>query len=119
MLIHSNPEFRELWTTFSADEQADGLRGYRELDDELAASGELVVSQALSPPARAIRVTVKDGRTISSDGPFAETKEYLAGIYVVDCASVERAVEIAAKLPEAEHGLVELRPVMDLDEFTV
>jgi len=56
---------------------------------------------------------------MTTDGPFAEVKEYLAGIYVVDCDSIERAVEIAGRVPEAEHGLVEVRPVLSLDAFTL
>jgi hypothetical protein len=57
---------------------------------------------------------VKDGRTITTDGPFAELKEHLAGFYLLDCESIERAVEIAARIPEAALGLVEVRPVMDI-----
>jgi hypothetical protein len=119
ILIHSNPDFRQLWTQFSPDEQAAGLRGYQELDEQLTASGELVVSEALGPPASARRVTLRDGELMTTDGPFAEAKEYLAGIYLVDCESMARAVEIAGRVPEAEYGLVEVRPVMSLDAFTL
>jgi hypothetical protein len=62
---------------------------------------------------------VRDGELMTTDGPFAEVKEYLAGIYVVDCDSIERAVEVAGRVPEAEHGLVEVRPVLSLDAFTL
>jgi hypothetical protein len=52
---------------------------------------------------------------VTSDGPYAESKELLAGFFLLDCESLDRAVEIAARLPEAELGLIEVRPVRDLD----
>ena len=57
---------------------------------------------------------VTEGGTLTTDGPFAEVKEYLVGFYLVECADLDRAVEIAAKVPEAFMGLVEVRPVVDL-----
>jgi hypothetical protein len=59
-------------------------------------------------------VSVRDGQTVTSDGPFAEAKELLAGFFLLDCDSPERAVEIAARMPEAELGLVEVRPILQL-----
>jgi hypothetical protein len=59
-------------------------------------------------------VTVRDGQTLTSDGPFAEAKELLAGFFLLDCDSLERAVEVAARMPEAELGLIEVRPVLTL-----
>jgi hypothetical protein len=59
------------------------------------------------------RVRVREGRTLTSDGPFAEVKEHLAGFYVVECASMERAVALAARVPDAFFGEVEVRPVQD------
>jgi hypothetical protein len=60
-------------------------------------------------------VSVRDGQVVTSDGPYAESKELLAGFFLLDCESLDRAVEIAARLPEAELGLIEVRPVRDLD----
>ena len=115
ILIYSNPTSRKLWESFSDAERAEGFRAYAALDEDLAASGELVVSEALADPSTATRVAVREGRTITTDGPFAEAKELLAGFYLVDCDSHERAVEIAARVPGmAELGLVEVRPVLDL-----
>ena len=117
ILIWSNPTSRELWEGFSDAERAEGFGAYAALDEELAASGELIVSEALADPSATTRVAVRDGRTITTDGPFAEAKELLAGFYLVDCASHERAVEIAARVPGmAELGLVEVRPVVDLEQ---
>ena len=67
------------------------------LNNDLAESGELVDAQGLTPPSQAKSVSVKDGRTVVSDGPFAEAKEVLAGYWIVDVAGEERAVEIAAR----------------------
>jgi hypothetical protein len=114
ILIWSNPTSRKLWESFSDDERADGYRYYAGIDEDLAASGELIVSEALADPSATTRVTVREDRTITTDGPFAEAKELLAGFYLVDCERLERAVEIAARMPEAGLGLVEVRPVVDL-----
>ena len=115
ILIWSNPTSRKLWESFSDDERADGFRYYAGIDEDLTASGELIVSEALADPTATTRVSVHEGRTITTDGPFAEAKELLAGFYLVDCERLERAVEIAARMPEAGLGLVEVRPVVDLD----
>jgi hypothetical protein len=114
ILIYSNPASREIWEGFSDDERAEGFRYYAALTEELAASGELIVTEALADASLTRRVSVRDGHTIASDGPFAEAKELLAGFFLLDCDSVDRAVEIAARVPEAELGLVEVRPVLEL-----
>ena len=112
ILIYHNPESRRIWESFSKSEQAAGLAEYAKLNEELAASGELVAAEALADPSMARHVRVEDGRTIASDGPFAEAKEQLAGFYLVDCADDERAIEIAGRIPEADMGMIEVRPTM-------
>ena len=114
ILIYSNPASRAIWEGFSEDEQAEGYRYYAALKDELASSGELVVTEALADASLTRRVSVREGRTVTSDGPFAEAKELLAGFFLVECQSMDRAVEVAARVPEAELGLVEVRPVLEL-----
>ena len=115
ILIYSNPASREIWEGFSDDQRAEGFRYYGALNDELAAAGELIVTEALADPSLTTRVSVRDGQVVTSDGPYAESKELLAGFFLLDCESLDRAVEIAARLPEAELGLIEVRPVRDLD----
>jgi hypothetical protein len=115
ILIYSNPASREIWEGFSDDQRAEGFRWYAALGQGLAASGELIVTEALADPSLTTRVSVRDGQVVTSDGPYAESKELLAGFFLLDCESLDRAVEIAARLPEAELGLVEVRPVRDLD----
>lgn len=89
-------------------------RHHLELRDELLDSGELVAGEGLANSSMAHTVAVRDGRTLVSDGPFAELKEHLAGFYLVEVPSLERAVEIAARTPDAEVAEVEVRPVLDL-----
>ena len=114
ILIYSNPASREVWESLSAGERGQGLQVYAQLNAELAASGELVACEALTYPAEGRRVEVRDGRAIASDGPDAEAKEHLAGFCLLDCAGLDRAFEIAGRIPEAPLGLVEVRPVLDL-----
>jgi hypothetical protein len=112
ILIHSNPQSRQIWESFSDAQRAEGLRAYAALGDELMASGEMIVGEALADASMGKRISVTDGRAVASDGPFAESKEQLAGFILIQCDSMERAVEIAGRIPEAPLGLVELRPVM-------
>ena len=117
ILIYSNPRSRELWKSFSQAERSEGLRAYEALTGDLAASGELIAGEALADVSLSKRVEVRDGQPMTTDGPFAEVKEHLAGFFLVECESFERAIAVAARVPEAELGLVEVRPVMDLSGF--
>ena len=120
LLIHSNPI---TWAHPSFLHTEEGRRLPAKARDALAAqleklltelseSGELVTAAPLDPPARAKVVRVRKGVRATTDGPYSEAKEQLAGVFVVDVATPERAEEIAATIPEAEYGGgVELRPV--------
>lgn len=112
ILIHSNPQSRGIWESMPEQQRAEGLTVYAQLNRELVASGELIATEALADPAHSKQIVIRDGQTMATDGPFAELKEQLAGFYLVECESIERAIEIAGRIPEAELGLVEVRPVM-------
>jgi hypothetical protein len=114
IMIQINPTARQIWDGMSADEQAAGYDAHGVIRDAMAASGELIVSEALADVSLSKRVTVKDGAVMTTDGPFAEVKEYLAGFYLVECENIDRAIEHAARFPEAELGLIEVRPVLDM-----
>src|SRR5215217_2638870 len=114
VLIWSNPASRAIWEGFSDEQRADGFRYYAALTEELAASGELIVAEALADASLTRRVSVRDGQTLISDGPFAEAKELLAGFFLLEGDTEQRVVEIAARVPEAGLGLVEVRPVLQL-----
>lgn len=115
ILIHQNPGAREQFAALPAEAQAQGMQAYYDLNAELAGTGELVSAEALADDSTATVLSLRSGSVVASDGPFAEAKELLAGFYLVDVNSRERAVEIAAKIPELQAGAgsVEVRPVMD------
>ena len=113
ILIQSNQYFHERWEKLSDTEREEFGRRHYALNDELADSGELVISAALGDPSLSKRVTARDGQTMTTDGPFAEVKEHLAGFYLVDCDTEKRALAIAAQVPDAVWGLVEVRPLLD------
>ena len=118
ILIQGNPHFQERFDALPEAEREAFGRNHLALDRELAESGELVLSEALAEPSVAKRVTSVDRRlTATTDGPFAEAKEHLAGFYLVDCESEARVLEIAARVPDAVWGLVEVRPVLDTSEW--
>jgi hypothetical protein len=119
ILIHSNPTTRALWQTLSAEQRSAGLAGYAALREDLASSGELIVSEALADPSLSKRIVVRGDETMTTDGPFAEVKEHLAGFFLIECDSMERALQHAARIPEAPYGVVEVRPVMDRKAFEI
>ena len=90
-----------------------GLPRTRRSTRSLSASGELIVTEALAHPSTAKVVSVRDGEVIASDGPYAEVKEHLAGFYLIECDSIDRAVQVAARIPEADFVEIEVRPVLD------
>jgi hypothetical protein len=110
---------RRIWESLSGARRAEGLAYYAALNQALAESGELIATEALASEDNAKRVSVHEGITTTTDGPFAEAKEHLAGFYLLECEDMDRAIEIASEVPEAEYGLVEVRPVMELSDFDV
>jgi hypothetical protein len=115
IMIWQNPKSREIWESFSDAERAEGWRAYAELNESLIASGEMVISEALADPSQGRRLPAAEGQSLVTDGPFPEAKEQLAGFYLVECESFERAIEIAARVPEASLGLVEVRPILAMN----
>ncbi len=84
------------------------------VDEELRRSGHSLLSEALQPPHTARTVRVRGGRLSATDGPFAETKEQLGGIYLIEAGDMDEAVQAAARIPSARVGSIEVRPVWDL-----
>ena len=79
--------------------------------DDLQARGKWVTGDQLAPPRRARSVRVRDGKKIVTDGPFVETKEAVGGFDIIECGSLDEAVEIAAGHPLAQLGVIEVRPL--------
>jgi hypothetical protein len=73
----------------------------------------LTGGERLRPTADATTVRVQNGEVLTSDGPFAETKEQIGGFYLIDCKDLDEAIEIAAKIPGAKHGSIEVRPIWE------
>ena len=109
LIIHNNPA---LMAAMSADELTALGDAHGPFQEKLREAGELVGFAALADPDASRVVRVVDGVPAVTDGPFAETKEHLAGYYVVDVETPERAAELAAQMPEAALVGVEVRPVM-------
>lgn len=110
LLIYSNPES---WASLSA-EQREGLgRAHQSLTRELSEQGLLVSAAGLADPITSRTVSVRDDTTTTTDGPYAEAKEHLAGFYLVECDNIDQAIGYAARMPDAKYVAVEVRPVMD------
>jgi hypothetical protein len=90
---------------------------YRDFTQSIVQSGHMKAGDALQPTTTATTVRVRDGKTLRTDGPFAETKEQLAGYYILDCENLDEAIAWAAKIPTAckgAEGCVEIRPIADI-----
>lgn len=86
---------------------------YNAFTDHVKDSGAYVAAEALQPTVTATTVRVRDGQTLTTDGPFAETKEALGGFYLVEAADLDEAIGYAARIPGAKHGSIEVRPIVD------
>jgi hypothetical protein len=96
-----------------AEEQAM-LEGYMKFMEEAGKRGVLQGGERLRPVTDATTVRVQEGEVLTTDGPFAETKEQIGGYYVVDCKDLDEAIEMASKIPAAGHGAVEVRPIWEM-----
>ena len=109
VLIYSNPATWEVMP----DAERDRVMGiHNRVIKELTESGELLRVDGLSHPTNTRTVRLRDGLPVVTDGPFSEAKEQLAGVWAIECDSIERAIEIGA--PVAEYDTVEIRQLMDL-----
>lgn len=85
-------------------------------DKSIRDSGQCIASEALQPVATATTVRVRDGKASVTDGPFAETKECLAGFYMIEAKDLDEAIRIASRIPPAQAGSIEVRPVRPIRE---
>jgi hypothetical protein len=85
-------------------------------DDEVRRSGHCIASEALQPVSAATTVRVRNGKVSVTDGPFAETKECLAGFYMIEARDLNEAIQIASRIPPAQVGSVEVRPIRPIRE---
>jgi len=111
LLIHDEDKRQ---AEMSEAETGAQMAGYMAFGEEMGARGVLQTGERLKPAATATTVRVRDDDVLTSDGPFAETKEQLAGFYLVDCKDLDEAIEVASKIPSARHGSIEVRPVWEM-----
>jgi hypothetical protein len=99
-----------------SEEQAQAVnQEYMAFTKDIIDRGLMKGGEALQGIATATTVRVRDGETLTTDGPFAETKEQLGGFYLVDCKDLDEAIEIAARIPDIRRGSIEVRPIMEID----
>jgi hypothetical protein len=104
----------ELDEPSTPDAQAAQLAEYDAFSAWTRERGYMRGGDALQPTTTATTVRVRDGRTVTTDGPFAETKEALGGYYMIECANLDEAIEAAARIPGARNGSIEVRPIWEL-----
>jgi hypothetical protein len=92
------------------------IKAYMTFNETAIERGAMKDALPLHPHTSATTVRVRDGKTTTFDGPFAETKEVLGGVYVLDCENLDAAIELAAMIPAAKHSSVEIRPVMEIPD---
>jgi hypothetical protein len=110
LLIYSD---EKAWLNLPAPELKKGYQAYMDYTQELIAAGALESGSELKPISTATTVRVTHGKTVMTDGPYAETKEQLGGYYIINVATLDEALKWAAKCPGASHGAVEVRPLTE------
>ena len=101
------------WANQSEEQAQTQFQDYMAFTKDIVDRGIMKSGEALQPTATATTVRVRDGETLSTDGPFAETKEQLGGFYVVEAKDLDEAIEIATRIPDVRGGSIEVRPDMD------
>ena len=103
------------WNALPEDERTAVYNEYMTFTESIRESGNLVSADQLQPTATATTVRIRDGKTLVTDGPFAETKEQLGGYYLIEAKDVDEALKIAERIPSARYGSIEVRPVVVWD----
>jgi hypothetical protein len=103
--------------TASEDDRAQMMAAYGAFTESIRESGHMVGGDALHPASTATTVRVRDGETLVTDGPFAETKEQLGGYYLIEAKDADEAIAIAARIPGAQYGSIEVRPVFSAADY--
>jgi hypothetical protein len=103
-----------IWTKWDTDEDvdADMFARYEEFGRAATEAGVLVDGSALHPVSAATTVRLRDDEVLVTDGPFVESKEQLSGYYVFECVDLDEAIAWAARIPDARHGAVDIRPLL-------
>jgi hypothetical protein len=105
------------WANMSEEETAAEMERWNDYTNQLVEAGAMVSGEGLEPSTASKILRIENSERVVTDGPYAETKEQLGGFYVIECASMDEALEWAAKLPSAEHGATEVRPVLAYEDM--
>ena len=111
LLIYDNNE--QSWNAITEGERQQIYGEYRKLREELLSSGQFVTGSQLQPISTATSVRVRDGKELVTDGPFAETHEQLGGYFLIEAKDLDEATSIAARIPSARTGTIEVRPLVE------
>jgi hypothetical protein len=110
LLIHDN---EQEWSRLSDTERQAMMAEYRQFSEQLKAAGQYLGGSQLHPTTAATSVRIRDGKRIVTDGPFAETREQLGGYYLVEARDLDEAIGLAARIPSARVGTIEVRPIVE------
>jgi len=110
LLIYDN---EQAWTRITEAEQRKVLGEYMSFTADIKASRNYLAGSQLQPIATATSVRVRDGKEVVTDGPFAETHEQLGGYYLIEAKDLDEATRIAARIPSAQFGTIEVRPIVE------
>ena len=113
LLIYQDEVAHSQW---SQEQLAAEYQAFNEFTESVGKSGAMQSGEALMPTNTATTVRVRNGKTLTTDGPFAETKEQLGGFYLVNCKDLDEAISLAARIPTASDGSIEIRPVMEFEQ---
>jgi hypothetical protein len=111
LLIHQD---EKAWEKLSESERTQIYGDYRQFTEQIMASGQFVAGDELHPTSSATSVRIRDGKQLVTDGPFAETREQLGGFYLVKANDLDEAIALAARIPSAKTGTIEVRPVSEM-----
>lgn len=111
LLLIYDPE--KAWTTMPEAERQKLFADYMAFTKDIKTSGHFKAGDALQPTHTATTVRVRDGKISTTDGPFAETREQLGGYYLIEAKDLDEATKIAARIPSAKLGSIEIRPIMN------
>jgi len=101
------------WAALSENEQHQVFAEYRQFTEEIKSSGNYLGGSQLAPTSTATSVQVRNGKRLVTDGPFAETREQLGGYYLINAKDLDEAIAIAARIPSARMGTIEVRPLIE------
>jgi len=109
LLIHDE---EKAWEQMSEDEKNAVMSEYRKFSEAIQSSGHYITGAQLQPVSTATSVRIRDGKRLVTDGPFAETREQLGGYYLVEAKDLDEAIALAARIPSAKMGTIEVRPLV-------